>query len=175
MYYKSWITWIIKWSCWILGNDMRSMTYGLQIKCIYLESVKSMQLPLSVVCSTGSFLSSKWKCLCRYSFHLARLSSEILKSLTSTIGTICVYIHACAALLVDTTHGSLTTPDISALRCSHNFLIYSADVVWGLFDSLDSVLFAQALSHCFWRTLLLYLGFIAWFMVFCQFSIICCL
>jgi hypothetical protein len=68
---------------------------------------------------------------------------------------------ACAALLVDTTPGSLATPDVSALRQSRNFLIRFADVVLGLFDSLESVLFARPLSHCFWRILLLYLGFSA--------------
>jgi hypothetical protein len=25
--YKSGIIWVTKWSCWMLGNDMRSMTY----------------------------------------------------------------------------------------------------------------------------------------------------
>jgi hypothetical protein len=44
--------------------------------------------------------------------------------------------------IVDATLGSLATPDVSALRRSHNFLIRSADVVLGLFDSLDSALFA---------------------------------
>jgi hypothetical protein len=44
---------------------------------------------------------------------------------------------ACAALLVDATPGSLATPDVSDLRRSRNFLIPSADVVLGLFDSLD--------------------------------------
>jgi hypothetical protein len=73
---------------------------------------------------------------------------------------------ACAALLVDVTPGSLATSDVSALRPSRNFLIRSADVVLGLFDSLDAALFAQALSRCFWRILLLYLGFIARFMFF---------
>jgi hypothetical protein len=42
---------------------------------------------------------------------------------------------ACAALLVDPTPGSLATPDVSALRSSRNYLIRSADVVLGLFDS----------------------------------------
>jgi hypothetical protein len=56
---------------------------------------------------------------------------------------------ACAALLVDATPGSLATPDISTLRRSRNFLIHFADVVLGLFDSLDSALFARALSRCF--------------------------
>jgi hypothetical protein len=76
---------------------------------------------------------------------------------------------ACAALLVDATPGSLATPDVTALRGSRNFLIRSADVVWGLFDSLDSALFARALSRCFWRILLLYLGFVDRFVFFCQF------
>jgi hypothetical protein len=53
---------------------------------------------------------------------------------------------ACAALLVDATHGLLATPDVSALRLFRNFLNHSVDVVLGLFDSLDSALFARALS-----------------------------
>jgi hypothetical protein len=73
---------------------------------------------------------------------------------------------ACAALLVDATPGSLATPDVSELRRSRNFLIHSAIEVLGSFDSLDSALFARALSRCFWRILLLYLGFIARFVVF---------
>jgi hypothetical protein len=72
---------------------------------------------------------------------------------------------ACATPLVDATPGSLATPDISALRRSRNFLIHSTDVVLGLFDFLDSALFTRALSRCFWRILLLYLGFIARFVV----------
>jgi hypothetical protein len=79
------------------------------------------------------------------------------------------------ALLVDATPGSLATSDVSVLRRSHNFLIRSADVVLDLFDSLDSALFARALSRYFWRILLLYLGFIARFVVFCKFLIFCCL
>jgi hypothetical protein len=78
---------------------------------------------------------------------------------------------ACAALLVDATPGSLATLDVSALWRSRNFLIRSADVVLGLFDSLDSALFAQALSRYFWHILLLYVGFIARFVIFCQFLI----
>jgi hypothetical protein len=73
---------------------------------------------------------------------------------------------ACASLLVDATPGSLATPDVSALRRSRNFLIPSADVVLGLFDSLDSALFARDVSRCFWGIFLLYLGFIARFVVF---------
>jgi hypothetical protein len=74
---------------------------------------------------------------------------------------------ACAALLIDATPGSLATPDVSsALWRSRNFLISSADVVLGLCDSLDSDLFARALSRCFWCILLLYLGFIARFVGF---------
>jgi hypothetical protein len=76
---------------------------------------------------------------------------------------------ACAALLVDSTPGSLVTPDVSALQRSRNFLIRSADVVFGLFDSLDSALYARALSRYFWCILLLYLGFIARFVVFVNF------
>jgi hypothetical protein len=79
---------------------------------------------------------------------------------------------ACASLLVDATPGSLATPDVSALRRSHNFLNPSAHVVLGLFDSLDPALFARALSRCFWLILLLYLGFIARFLVFCQFLVL---
>jgi hypothetical protein len=71
--------------------------------------------------------------------------------------------------LVGATPGSLATPDVTALRRSRNFLIRSADVFLDLFDSLDSVLFARALFRYFWRILLLYLGFIARFVVFCQF------
>jgi hypothetical protein len=82
---------------------------------------------------------------------------------------------ACATLLVDVTPGCLATPNVSTLQCSHNFLICSTDVVLGLFDSLDSALFTQALSRCFWRILLLYLGVFARFMVFCRFLIFCCL
>jgi hypothetical protein len=78
---------------------------------------------------------------------------------------------ACAALLVDATPGALATPDVSALRRLCNFLIRSADVVLGLLDSLDSALFARTPSLCFWRILLLYLGFIARFMVFVNFLI----
>jgi hypothetical protein len=73
---------------------------------------------------------------------------------------------AYGALLVDATPGSLATPGVSALRCSRNFLIHSADVVLDLFGSLDSAPFARALSRCFWRILLLYLGFIARFVFF---------
>jgi hypothetical protein len=73
---------------------------------------------------------------------------------------------ACTTLLVEATPGSLATPNVSALQRSCNFLIRSADVVLGLFDSLDSALFAWALSRCFWRILLLYLASIAWFVVF---------
>jgi hypothetical protein len=68
---------------------------------------------------------------------------------------------ASAALLEDATPGSLATPDVSVLWRSCNFLIRSADVVLGLFDSLYSILFAWALSCCFWHILLLYLGFTA--------------
>jgi hypothetical protein len=39
-------------------------------------------------------------------------------------------------------------------------------VVLGLVDSSDSALFARALSRCFWRILLLYLGFSAQFVDF---------
>jgi hypothetical protein len=78
---------------------------------------------------------------------------------------------ACAALIVDATPGSLATPDVFALRRSRNILIRSADVILGLFDSLDSALIAQPLSRCFWRILLLYLGFIARFVFFGQFLI----
>jgi hypothetical protein len=84
----------------------------------------------------------------------------------------CLYVSiACAALLVDATPGSLATPDVSALRRSRNFLIHSANVVLGLFDSLDSALFARALSRCFWRILLFYFGFIARFVFFFVFLI----
>jgi hypothetical protein len=51
---------------------------------------------------------------------------------------------ACAALLVDATPGLLATPDVSAMRRSRNFLIRSADMVLGLFDSLDSALFVSS-------------------------------
>jgi hypothetical protein len=54
---------------------------------------------------------------------------------------------ACVALLVDATPGSLATPHVSALRRSRNFLIRSPNVVLGLFDFLDSALFARALFH----------------------------
>jgi hypothetical protein len=67
---------------------------------------------------------------------------------------------ACVALLVDATPGSLAALDVSALRRSRNFLIRSADVVLGLFDS------ARGFSRCFWRILLLYLGFIVRFVFF---------
>jgi hypothetical protein len=48
-------------------------------------------------------------------------------------------------------------------------LIRSTGVILGLLDSLDSALFARALSRCFWRSLLLYLGFIAQFVIFVNF------
>jgi hypothetical protein len=76
---------------------------------------------------------------------------------------------ACAVLLVDATPGSLATPDVYALRRSRNFLIRSADVFLGLFDSLDFDLFARALSRYFWRISLLYLGFIGRFVGFVNF------
>jgi hypothetical protein len=67
---------------------------------------------------------------------------------------------ACAALLVDATPGSLATPDVSYFRRTRKILIRSADVVLGLFDCLDSALFALTLSRYFWCILLLYLGLI---------------
>jgi hypothetical protein len=83
-----------------------------------------------------------------------------------------IYI-ACAALLVDATPGSLATPEVSALRRSRNFLIPSAHVVLCLFDSLDSALFARALSvasgvsySCIWASLLDLCVFFCQFLIF---------
>jgi hypothetical protein len=56
-------------------------------------------------------------------------------------------IHACAALLVDATPGSLATPDVSTLRRSRNFLIRSADVVDFLLCSIRSSPFPLLLAH----------------------------
>jgi hypothetical protein len=104
--------------------------------------------------------------------ELCELQSDLVEYCVLSVGfwvdcSLSVSISiACSALLVDATPGSLATPDVSALRRSRNLLIRSADVVLGLFYSLDSSLFARALSRCIWRILLLYLGFIARFVGF---------
>jgi hypothetical protein len=112
MNYKSWIIWVTKWSCQILGTFRFALRGLLAIR---------------------------------------------------------VYIHRCTAKVVDATPGSLAAPDVSAMRRSHNFLIRSADVVLGLFNSLDSALFARDLYDCFRLISLLYLGFIVRFVVFVNF------
>jgi hypothetical protein len=111
---------------------------------------------------------TKWSCWILDTFRLA----------LGGLLAIRVYVHRLRrpTTVVDATPGSLATPDASVLRLSCNFLIRSADVVLGLSDSLDSALFARGLSRCFWRILLLYLGFIARFVVlFLSIFIFCCL